>query len=150
MEWCSLPVVSDINFKSRHTTEATHCFDRVELRRVPPILDFHKGIVKRCSIVIISLIDVNSQIYQLLFRLERGISCCATHVHSVVEAVSLMVVKQIDICLILLHKFINLFPISPNQSIFQSIQATGINLINTRTKIKELPCLLKLWVPIEV
>ena len=74
MKWGLLPLVLDIEFKALPAAEAADCLDRVNLLRVLPVLDLHKGIVQWCPVLLVTKVQVDSSLKQELLSLEGSIS----------------------------------------------------------------------------
>ena len=63
-----------------------------------PVFNLDKRVMKRHSVEVILLVDVDSQIDQELLGLKRGVGSSARHVDCFVEQVATLVVAEIDVC----------------------------------------------------
>lgn len=63
-----------------------------------PVFNLDKCVVKRHSVEVVLLVDVDPQIDQELLGLKRGVSSSAGHVDCFVQQVTTLVVAEIDVC----------------------------------------------------
>lgn len=97
MEWSLLPLITHINFKALATTETAHGFNRINLLRVFPILNFNEGVMQRGSQFLITEVDIDSFVNQELLCFKCCISCCTGHVNCMMKQVATFVINLVDV-----------------------------------------------------
>lgn len=77
MERSFEPLVGYVNFKCALSTETANCFDWINLLRRRPVLNLDESVVEGYSLLVVTKIDVNTEINKKLFSFKGGICRCA-------------------------------------------------------------------------
>jgi len=77
----------------------------------------------------ILVVDINPQIYQLLFRLKCSICRSRAHINRMMQQVPPLIIEFVDMSASLLNKAVNLLGVPSNKRIFEHEETCFVHMV---------------------
>ena len=143
------PLVRDIDLEAFAATEAADCLDGIDLLSRTPVLDLNEGVMKGCTVLVVTQVDVHTSVDEELLCLESGISCGTRHVNGMMKQISTLVVNLVDVGSTV-KKFLDGVILPSDEGILQSKETTCVHLVYISTEVKHPVGKLKVLLFIEI